>query len=318
MRHLSFHRLRLAGHAAALVLLASTGGQAGANSIVTLGMPVPEAETVERAPLPPVPPADGGLRLPADAIDRAAAAKPAAPAAEPPYITRHAGNEVNVVVIGDSMADGMYAGLYRVMKDDKRLSIVRKSKANTGIVRNDRYDWNEAARKIAEEDRYDAAVLVFGANDMQSIREGGKSYHFRQPGWETRFRQRVDDILASLKAHGIAAYWVGIPIVRKETMQADYAYINGFFREASERAGVRYIDTWTSFADENGEYQAIGLSLAGKKVQIRADDGVHFTPAGYEKYASIVADVLRRDVDAAVGPSAAVACDDGEACAQAN
>ena len=210
---------------------------------------------------------------------------------------------MRAVVMGDSMADGMYSGLYRVMKDDVRLTFVKKTKVNTGIVRSDRYDWNEATRKIAGEKGYDIAILVFGANDLQSIREGGKAYHFRQKGWEERFTQRIDDILATLKAENIAAYWVGLPITRKDRYQDDYAYVNGLFRDAAKRNGIRYVETWNTFADETGQFTPFGISLDGKKVQLRADDGVHFTPDGYAKYASVVADVLRKDVDAVVMPA---------------
>ena len=154
----------------------------------------------------------GDLTLPADALDRLAA-RSAATTPPEPYIRIHeAAGGFRAVVMGDSMADGMYSGLYRVMKDEAKLEFVKKTKVNTGIVRSDRYDWNEAAREIAGEKKYDIAVLVFGANDLQSIREGGKAYHFRQPGWEERFARRIDDIIASLKAQNIATYWVGLPI----------------------------------------------------------------------------------------------------------
>lgn len=226
-------------------------------------------------------------------------------AAAVPYIRpHHRDGEFQAVVMGDSMADGMYAGLYRIMKDDARLKFVKKTKVNTGIVRSDRYDWNEAAREIAGED-YDIAILVFGANDLQSIREGGKTYHFQQEGWEQVFNRRVDDIIASLKSENIAAYWIGLPITRKDRYQKDYAYVNELFRAAADRNGIRYIETWDTFADENGEFSAYGIGLNGKKIQLRADDGVHFTPDGYAKYASVVADVLRYDVAAAEAALAA-------------
>lgn len=233
------------------------------------------------------------------ATEMAAVEPPAIPEGSP-YIRMHAADgHFRVVVIGDSLADGMYAGLYRVMKDDPRLTFVKKTKVNTAIVRADRYDWNEAAREIAGEKEYDVAVVVFGANELQSIREDGHAYHFRQPGWVERFSRRIDDIIAALKQENIATYWVGLPITRKDRYQDDYAYVNGLFREAAERNGVRYVDMWNAFADANGEFTPFGTNLAGEEIQIRADDGVHFTPDGYEKYASVMADMLRKDVAAA-------------------
>ena len=206
-----------------------------------------------------------GLASPASATESAAvatdrAADQGAVAGESPYITPHdPDGRLRVVVMGNSMADGMYAGLYRVMKDDPRLTFIKKTKVNTGIVRSDRYNWNNAAHEIAGEKDYDVAVLVFGANDLQSIRENGKAYHFKQPGWVERFEQRVDDIITAFKAENIATYWVGLPITRKDRYQDDYAYVNSLFRQAAERNGIRYVETWSTFADANGEFTAFRL-----------------------------------------------------------
>jgi hypothetical protein len=217
-----------------------------------------------------------------------------------PYIRLHsADGRFRVIVMGDSLAEGMYSGLYRVLKDDARVTVDKRTKVNTGIVRSDRYDWNEAAHEIAREKTFDVAVVVFGANELQSIRENGHAYHFGQPGWVERFGRRVDDIIAALTDQKIATYWVGLPITRKDRYQDDYAYVNNLFREAAARNGIRYVETWNAFADANGEFTEFGPSLNGEEIQLRADDGVHFTPEGYDKYASLVADVLRKDVAAA-------------------
>jgi hypothetical protein len=233
---------------------------------------------------------------------RVSATENAAPVTEQdvaPYIKLHGEDgRFRVVVMGDSLADGMYSGLYRVMKDDTRLTFTKKSKVNTAIVRADRYDWNEAAHEIAGEKAYDVAVIVFGANELQSIREDGHAYHFKQPGWAERFGKRIDDIIASLKGQDIATYWVGLPITRKDRYQEEYAYVNGLFREAAERNGIRYVEMWSAFADANGEFTPFGPNLAGEEILLRADDGVHFTTEGYDKYASVVADMLRKDVAA--------------------
>lgn len=242
---------------------------------------------------------------PADAADRIAAAA----ARSVPYLrSSGTGTSLRVAVIGDSMADGLYSGLYRLMKDDKRLALVKKTKVNTGIVRRDRYDWNEAARDIATSKEFDVAVVVLGTNDLQSIREGGKAYHFRQPGWEQRFRQRIDDIIVSLKDEDIALYWVGLPITRKDRYQADYAYVNDFFRTEAERHGIKFVETWGSFADENGDFTLYGSDANGKNIRLRADDGVHFTPEGYQMYASVVAEVMKLDLASAACAADAAVC----------
>jgi uncharacterized protein len=247
----------------------------------------------------------------------ASATENAAPVTEQgdssPYIRLHGEDgHFRVVVMGDSLADGMYSGLYRVMKDDTRLTFTKKSKVNTAIVRADRYDWSEAAQEIAGENAYDVAVIVFGANELQSIREDGHAYHFKQPGWVERFGKRIDDIIASLKGRNIATYWVGLPITRKDRYQEEYFYVNNLFREAAQRNGIRYVDMWSAFADANGEFTPFGPNLAGEEILLRADDGVHFTPEGYDKYANVVADMLRKDVAAVESEIVRGTCEAGQ------
>lgn len=221
-------------------------------------------------------------------------------AAEPPYIKRlPASGPLQVVVLGDSLADGLYAGLYRLNRDNKNLTLKKASKVNTGLVRSDRYDWNKGAKRLARSGKYDVAVVLLGLNDLQTFRGLGKARHFSQKGWEKEYRKRIDTLISDLKAANLAVYWVGIPITSPKRYQKEYAYLNGFFREAAEKHGLRYVDTWTGLADSKGKYTPFWRDADGKRKQIRMRDGVHFTPDGYMIFASFLNDLLTKDIAAA-------------------
>jgi hypothetical protein len=42
-----------------------------------------------------------------------------------------------------------------------------------------------------------------------------------------------------------------------------------------------YVDTWTRFEGRDGGYTAFVRNEHGDLVEVRASDGVHFTPSGY-------------------------------------
>jgi hypothetical protein len=52
-----------------------------------------------------------------------------------------------------------------------------------------------------------------------------------------------------------------------------------------------YIDTWERFATRDGQYTAFYWE-DGKAQVVRAPDGLHFTPRGYELLAQAVTDAV--------------------------
>ncbi|MCE7028205.1 DUF459 domain-containing protein [Jiella avicenniae] len=203
--------------------------------------------------------------------------------------------DFRIGVLGDSLGEGVYAGLAQLVRGEPNVDVKKYAKVNTGIARSDRYDWPEAADDLAEKPM-DVALLVFGANDLQTIRESGKAYYYKQAAWEERYRKRVAHIVKAFAGRGVKVYWLSLPITRKNRFQADYAYLNEIFRQEAEANGATFIDAWKAFADENGEYTT-NFTVDGKSTIIRASDGVHFTPLGYQVYAGLALDRLRQDLN---------------------
>ena len=198
---------------------------------------------------------------------------------------------VSIAVLGDSLADGLYAGLVQLSRRDKSVSLkVKKySRVNTGLVRYDRYDWSKAAQKISKKDKSSIYILMFGANDLQTIRGGKKRHHYQSEGWLKAYKGRIDTALKSIKKPGRKVYWVGLPIVGKSNFAKGYKYLNEIFAERAKANGVTYIESWSWFASKNGKFQMSGPGADGKKRLMRAKDKVHFTPQGYLDLSHFVA-----------------------------
>lgn len=213
------------------------------------------------------------------------------------YITPFpTGNHYKLAVLGDSLGDGIWAGLYRIFKEDSNIEVVRKSRVSTGFTRVDYFDWNAALGDILKTDTVHIAVIMVGANDLQSIVIDKRWYKPGTDQWRQVYGDRIDRFIKRLKESRVAVYWVGLPIMRGEDHNQGMQVMNEIFREKAFINGVKYIDTWNGFADEFGRYSAYGPDLTGQMRRLRAEDGVHFTMSGYVKLAHFVEREIRRDL----------------------
>ena len=209
------------------------------------------------------------------------------------------GDRYRVVVLGDSLGDGLWSGLYRTFEEDKNLEIVNRSKVSTGFVRVDYYDWNKALDDILKENDYQMAVVMFGANDNQPIRQGKEFFKPDTDAWREAYAQRVEAFIKKLRAAKLAVYWAGLPIMRSPDQSDDAQFLNDVFREKAFINGAKFVDTWSGFTDDSGRYSAYGPDMEGQVKRLRADDGVHFTMRGYLKLAHFVEKEMRHDLNVA-------------------
>jgi hypothetical protein len=206
------------------------------------------------------------------------------------------GDRYRIVVLGDSLADGLWGGLYRAFEDDATLEFINRAKPATGFIRPDSYDWNAELAKILKDDKYQIAVVMFGASDGQGIRQGKEVHKIGTDGWRDIYGKRVEDFIKKLRAANIATYWVGLPVMRSPGQSADAEALNEVYREKAFINGAKYVDTWSGFTDESGRYSAYGPDMTGQVKRLRADDGLHLTMRGYVKLAHFVEKDVRKDL----------------------
>src|SRR4029077_11079030 len=206
------------------------------------------------------------------------------------------GDRYRVLVVGDSLADGVWSGLYRAFQEDGNMEVVNKSKPSSGFVRADSYDWTKEIDDILKDDTYQIVVVMFGANDNQAIKSGKEYIKPSTDAWDELYGQRVEAFVKKLRAKGLAVYWTGLPIMRSPDDSEDAEQLNEVYREKSFINGVKFIDTWSGFTDESGRYSAFGPDMSGQVRRLRDDDGVHFTSRGYLKLAHFAEKEIRRDL----------------------
>ena len=209
------------------------------------------------------------------------------------------GDRYRILVIGDSLGDGLWQGLYRAFQEDKNLEFINRSKASGGLVRSDSNSWESQLTDILKNDTFQIAVMMFGANDDQAIKSGKDWLKVGSEPWRQAYGERVEAIIKKLRAANIAVYWVGLPVMRSPDQSADAEMMNEVFREKAFINSAKYIDTWNGFTDESGRFSAYGPDMSGQVKRLRSDDGVHFTERGSVKLAHFVEKEMRRDLSLA-------------------
>ena len=253
----------------------------------------------------------------------ASASPPAAPAPAPvatpvvaapaaPLVTpldqRMAKGALSIGVIGDSMAEGLYTGLYRGLQNAEGVSVHRFSEVSTGLSRYDYVDIQAKTERQLREQPIDAAVILFGTNDAQAIEIDGAIHAFGTDGWRAAYARRIDDLVGLLRANDVAVYWVGLPRMKRDGFDARMATINEVVEARMQALDVAYIETVDLTSGADGQYEAYLAETAGGRPRLmRANDGIHMSMAGYLRITEPVAARLKRDagLDAAAPAPAA-------------
>ncbi|HKM64847.1 MAG TPA: DUF459 domain-containing protein [Acidisphaera sp.] len=193
-----------------------------------------------------------------------------------------------ILVIGDSQAQGLAGGFMRLFRRRPDIRIIDKSKIATGLMPRPNYDWPAETPKLAASEHADVAVVMFGANDRPLVRTHGEIDPAKRAAFVADYGAKVNAIVSALRAAGMPVVWVGHPNARDPVFSQDMKLLDEIYESAATQAGADYVSCWQLFADPSGNYTAFGPGTDGETTRLRADDGVHLTPAGY--------DLLARDI----------------------
>lgn len=152
-------------------------------------------------------------------------------------------------------------------------------------------------QKPAEAGQAPAQAANPPGDQAPAVVEGGRPgslVEFHSEPWAQLYGKRIADMIAALKAKGVPVLWVGLPAVRGPRSTADMGYLDDLYHAAADKAGIRYVDIWDGFVDENGRYSVQGPDFEGQTRRLRSGDGVHFTKYGALKLAHLVDQDLSR------------------------
>jgi hypothetical protein len=168
----------------------------------------------------------------------------------------------------------------------------------TGLTRPDVFNWYEHVREQLRTQKPRAVVLSFGGNDtnpyMTGVPQNRSVGEFGSASWILEYRRRIGLVFDLIARAGGHTVWIGLPQVRDDAMTLKFDVLNAAVSaEAKERPRtVTYIDTYLDFAGADGLYAQYLDRPDGRKLKARADDGVHFEPAGGDIIAAKVLSTL--------------------------
>ncbi len=202
-------------------------------------------------------------------------------------------NELRIVVVGDSLAAGL--GVYLEREFRPSLSrISKQGRISTGLSRLDYFDWFSAMGQIERDFRPDLVIVMIGDNDNQGLTSPGGQVvtPIGSFEWTQGYRDRVDTFTRTAIDGGSHVVWVGLPIVSEKDRWPVMQRQNDIFRQVIRTTpNAVYVDTWDRFAAADGDYTPF-YRHEGQVELIRATDGLHFNPRGYQLVAQAVAQAV--------------------------
>jgi hypothetical protein len=201
---------------------------------------------------------------------------------EPAIRTPTEGAKLRVVVVGDSLSQGL--GPEIAQRFDPDLTrVILLGRQSTGLARQDYFNWSSALRRIEDELRPDLLFVMLGSNDEQAqVAPDGSEIPVGSFAWVQSYRARAAGFLREATSNGTHVVWVGIPIVREHQRWDFYRRLNDIYRETAEADPLAtYVDAWELFRSHDGGYAAYLRNEHGVLQEMRTSDGLHLTPSGY-------------------------------------
>jgi len=274
-------------------------GRSSDDDIVT-AIKLPPAPPPVVSPPAVVPPANPQTPPPPPVAPPAGPPPPAPkkPAFSPRHPLRvYIGGDSLVIVPGESLLRAMGSKVYKPIDSvDGHVA--------TGLERPDVYNWFDRIRQVVKKDKPNVVVVAFGANDdhsyMTGLPPGVSLGDFGSAAWIKEYRRRVGGFMDTVIRGGGFIVYLGMPIVQSPNESRDFDLINRIlYQEAKKRPkGAAYVDTWYQFADpKTGGFAEYLPNAHGQLIKVRANDGVHFEPAGGDIIARLVLKEINKRYD---------------------
>ena len=214
------------------------------------------------------------------------ATEPATPLIAPLVIVDE--TVTRILVIGDSMAGGLGAGMTRVAQGETDIQIVNRFNESSAITRPDVYDWAAAIPKIMDGKNFNAVVVLIGINDRQDIRSANGRLKFNTPEWIAAYQTNIDAIASALAAQNVKVFWLGEPPMADAAYDADMKLVTSLQKARVVAKGATFIDTRPAFSNPDGSYMEFGPDDKGEVKRLRQRDGVTFLKQGNSKFGQVI------------------------------
>jgi hypothetical protein len=201
---------------------------------------------------------------------------------------------VRIAVLGDSLAEGLWASLYRHFIHDRHVKVIDLATASTG------FNATPYTLEVLDQLRrhpIDLLIVQAGANDRQRVLSLDRRHtaYFGTGRWFELYGTRLAYFLGTVQQHHIPVLWVGLPVMRDDAFDRGMRVIAAVQRDYAVAHGAIYLDIAGITAGKDGGFVEFKRGPRGRWRHFRHADGVHFWEFGYDLVARHVAAAIRKD-----------------------
>ena len=202
-----------------------------------------------------------------------------------------------ILFAGDSMMQGVAPIVIRRLKASHPGWLLRdESQQSTGLSIKRRLDWVQKIKNEIVEHKLTTVAVFLGPNDPWDIYENKQVIRFPSPEWEARYMARVSEICEFAKEKKVHLIWIGLPTMKQPRVHQGATVQNPIFRHAMEKYGFDFVSTEALIGRLDQPYVRYMTDAEGKKITLRANDGIHFSPKGLQ----IIAAAVLKTIDPAL------------------
>ncbi|MDC7221248.1 MAG: DUF459 domain-containing protein [Spirochaetales bacterium] len=201
------------------------------------------------------------------------------------------GETLDILVIGDSLANSVGKKLEPMMNDYSDMTCRVEGVISSNLIRLDYYDWLNEAPRLTKENAPDCVLIFLGANTMQSFYLDGTNAPLFSDRWVEIYKERAGILLDSLNELEVDVFWMDLPPMQKEGYNNNISHLNGLIDAVCLQKEVKRFNYNSLLTDSSGVYTSEQV-VDGRQILVRSD-GIHFTLAGASYVSEYLIDILR-------------------------
>ena len=217
--------------------------------------------------------------------------KPEEPRPPEPSKPLYKGDSLDILVIGDSLANSVGKKLEPLINDFPDMTCRVEGVISSNLIRLDYYDWLTEGPRFAEEYAPDCILIFLGANTMQSFYLDGTHAPLFSETWLKIYKERGEKLLEGLKEQSADVYWMVLPPMQKESYNKNITFLNGVIDQICRTEEVKRFSYNNLLTDDEGAY--ISEKVVGDRQILIRSDGIHFTLDGASYISSYLIKALR-------------------------
>ena len=199
-----------------------------------------------------------------------------------------------VFFAGDSLMQGVAPYVKKMLFKEYKIESINLSKQSTGLSYPKAFDWPETIKNnLANDPSIKLLVVFLGANDSWDFPVKGYSKYakFKSELWEEQYRLRIASILNSAREHDVQVLWLAAPCMSKSKLNDGMVYLNTLYISELKKAQQHFLTTNNLLGCTYTNYNSF-IESENKKIKVRTDDGIHFTPTGQKILAKAIMDKI--------------------------